>query len=178
MSPFQIIFVILFIAFFAGSSVRVVAMVEQKRAGLPMMRSRIVFFFTACLMLICLIPLGLYGMLSTLVTVSDLAAVLVNLVGFALTFDFRREAGEGGVDEGGTQVRAYQVYYQGTPYGIVTKEGFDTLLQYGLLKRQRTVELIVDFKQKAREQGVALSLLRNREGKQTLIRVEPPHIGS
>jgi hypothetical protein len=38
--------------------------------------------------------------------------------------------------------------------------------------RQRTVELVEDFKQKAREQGLGIRLLKKRDGSQTLIKVE------
>ena len=71
-------------------------------------------------------------------------------------------------------VRAYQVYYQGKPYGVVTREGFGHLMQYELLKKQRTVELVDDYQQQARKQGVKVVLLQNRDGGQTLIKVEVP----
>ena len=100
--------------------------------------------------------------------------VAANLVGFVLTYDLAVSRWLGGNrdDKEKAGVRAYQVYYRGSPYGIITREGFDHLLSQGLLKRQRTVELIEGFKQKARAQGVEIRLLKNRDGSQTLIKVE------
>ena len=177
MTPLQIIVVVLFGAFFVGSWLRIVAMLGHKKAGLPMGRSRLVFFFTASLMLVCLIPLGMFDMLSAPVTVSDLAVVLANLAGFALTYGYSVQGGTTEEEEMQATVRAYQVYYGGKPFGIITKEAFDGLLQHGLLKRQRTIELVDDFKKRAREQGVGISLLRSRDGNQTLVKVEIPEEG-
>ena len=56
----------------------------------------------------------------------------------------------------------------------MTKEGFDRLMAFELLKKQRTVELIADYKERAREQGVSVVLLQNRDGTQKLLKVEMP----
>ena len=112
-------------------------------------------------------------MLSVPIVISDLSVVMANLVGLAMTFQLREKNGvEASNNEGHPAVRAYQVYFQGSRYGLVTKEGFDKLLSYGLLKRQRTVELDEDFQRKARQQGLSIDLVQNRDGSQTLIRVE------
>lgn len=175
MKPLELIIVALFAAFFVGTIVRILGMLAAKRAGKSMSRPRLVFFFTSCLMLVCLIPLKLFDLSSTAVTVSDLAVVVVNFAGFLLTYDIssRRRDGEE-ADSGGTTLRAYQVYYRGRPFGVITREGFDILMGHDLLKRQRTVELVEDFQTKSRQAGVEISLLRSRDGAQTLIQVEGP----
>ena len=66
----------------------------------------------------------------------------------------------------------YQIYYEGDPFGIIAKADFDRLLEHGLLKRQRTVELVEDYPRKARELGLKIQLLKNRDGSQTLVKVE------
>ena len=173
MNVLEMIIVALLATFFLGSCARVITMLNQKKIGHPMMRFRMLFFFTTCLMLICLIPLGIFHMLSVPIVISDLSVVMANLVGLAMTFQLREKNGvEASNNEGHPTVRAYQVYFQGSRYGLVTKEGFDKLLSYGLLKRQRTVELDEDFQRKARQQGLSIDLVQNRDGSQTLIRVE------
>ncbi len=174
MEPLEITIVLLFAVFLVGTIFRIVSMLERKKAGEPLERSRLVFFFTACLMLVCMIPLAIFEMLSVPVGSSDVVVVAANFLGFALTYKLRfgREAGDGGDEQ--ASVKAYLVYYRGSPYAMITREGFDGLLQYGLLKRQRTVELVEDFKRSAREQGVGIRLLKSRDGKQTLIKVDTP----
>ena len=66
------------------------------------------------------------------------------------------------------------MYREGARFGLVTKEGFDVLLEAGLLKRQRTVELVDDFQSQARAKGIGLRILRRREGSQTLLQVDTP----
>ena len=172
----EIVIVLLFLAFLVGTVVRIAAMLERKEAGHSLDRDRLVFFFVGCLMLVCLFPLRMFGLLRLPGLVGDLAVVLANGVGFALT---RRDAGasDNGVEEEeeteGRGTRAYQVYYQGKSFGLVTKSGFDRLMQFGLLKKQRTVELEDDYQRRAREQGVEVVLLQNQDGSQTLVKVEP-----
>ena len=174
MNPLEIVVVCLFLGLLVGTGYRIVAMWEKKKAGEPSGRARLVFFFVACLMLVCLVPLAVFEMLTIPVGASDLMVVVGNMIGFALTYDLALSRGLGGKREGQEQagVRVYTVYYRGSPYGIITKEGFDLLLGQGLLMRQRTVELVEDFKQKAREQGLGIRLLKKRDGSQTLIKVE------
>ncbi len=69
-------------------------------------------------------------------------------------------------------MKVYQIYYQGEVLGLITKEGIDRLLAGRLLKRQRTVELIDEYRARAREQGVAIRLLKNPASGQVLVKVE------
>ena len=69
-------------------------------------------------------------------------------------------------------MRAYTIYYQGKPLGIVTKEGFEKLASLKLLRKQRTVELVDNYKELARSQGARVLLLQNADRSQTLIKVE------
>ena len=166
--------VILFALYFVGTVFRIVGMLERKRADGAVERARIVFFFTACLMLVCLIPISLADLLTGPVLIGNLAVVLVDLIGYALTFDVSLPA-FGGLGRGrkadAQGTRVYQIYYEGDPFGIIAKPDFDRLLHHGLLKRQRTVELVEDYSRKARELGVKIQILKNRDGSQTLVRV-------
>ena len=174
MDPLEAIVAVLFAVFLIGSVIRILAMLERKKVGEPLERSRVVFFFTACLMLVCLIPLRLFELASTPVVLSDLVVVIVNFIGYALTYNLDRRSAAAEEEGVGRLLRTYQVYLQGVPFGQVTKEGFDVLLEMGLLKRQRTLELIDDYKKQARDQGISIQLLRSRDGSQTLIQVEAP----
>ena len=173
----QTVLVLLFLAFLVGTVVRIAAMLERKEAGHSLDRDRLVFFFVVCLMVVSLFPLKMFGLLHLPGLLGDLAVVLANAVGLALTFRGTRAAndgsGSGEEQEEGRGTRAYQVYHQGRSFGLVTKAGFDRLMRYGLLKKQRTVELVDDYRERAREQGVEVVLLQNQDGSQTLIRVEP-----
>lgn len=176
MSALPIILVVLFVAFLIGTVVRIVGMLERKRSGGDVERARLVFFFVGCLMLVCLIPMRLFGLLDTAVLLSDLSVVVANFTGYALTYSRKRRGG-GGSDEkkAGATVRAYQIYFHGKPYAIITKEGIDLLLANKLLKKQHTVELVDDFQTQAQRAGIGIRLLRNREdGKTMLMRVEGP----
>ena len=79
-----------------------------------------------------------------------------------------------GEDDEPALVRTYQVYREGVRFGLVTKGGFNVLLEAGLLKRQRTLELVDDFQSQARAKGIGLRILRSREGSQTLLQVDAP----
>ena len=164
---------LLFALFFIGAVVYIFAMLERKRSGQSLERDRLIFFFVACLLLICLVPVWLAKLLKMPVLVANLCAAGANGVGFVLTY--RRSAraeGEAGPER--NPMRTFQVYYQGQPYGIVTREGFERLLECELLKKQRTVELIDNYQQQARQQGVTVQLLKNEDGSLTLIKVEGP----
>ena len=175
MGYLQYIVLLLFIAFFTSSIFHIVAMLARKREGARLERDRILFFFFAILLLVCLVPLGFFDLLSTGIVVSNVCVVLANLAGFVLTFSLAREESDKGEREPEeTGVRAYQIYYEGQPYGVVTKEGFDCLMAFELLKKQRTVELISNYKDRARAQGVNVVLLQNRDGSQRLLKVETP----
>ena len=171
----EIIVILLFAGFLIGSVLRVLAMLERKKVGEMPERARVVFFFTGCLMLVCLIPLAIFELLSPAVVVSDLVVVIANFVGYALTYELGLLSGRSGSEDGdAAQLRTYQVYFEGARFGLVSKEGFDVLLELGLLKRQRTVELVDDYKRQAREKGVGIRILRSRDGTQTLLKVEGP----
>ncbi|MDA1348779.1 MAG: hypothetical protein O3A47_07920 [Chloroflexi bacterium] len=175
--PLEILLILLFAGFLVGSVMRILAMLERKRAGEMPDRARVVFFFTGCLMLVCLIPLGFFDLLSTAVAASDVVVVIANFVGYALTYELKRRSSDKNASDGeAARVRTYQVYLEGARFGLVNKEGFDVLLELGLLKRQRTVELVDDYKRQAREKGVGIRILRSRDGTQTLLKVEGPAV--
>ncbi len=176
MKPLELVIIALFAALFVGIIIRIFGMLEAKRAGMSMARARLVFFFMTCLMLVCLIPLALFNLSSTPVVVSDLAVVVANFIGFVLTHDLRLKRGTEEEKSEGTTLRAYQVYYRGQPFGVIAREGFDLLIAHDLLKHQHTVELVEDFQAKSRQARVEITLLRNRDGTQTLIQVEGPPV--
>lgn len=167
---------LLFSGFFVGALCEIAAMLKRKRTGGNLERFRLVFFFVACLLLVCLLPLWVYGLLTRPIWASNLAAVVANLVGWALTFGTGKKAAKQreAVPEKGVGIRTYMVYYQGAPYGLIAKGAFEKLLECGLLKKQRTVELVDDFKTRARQQGISIQLFKSRDGSQTLIKVEAP----
>mgnify|MGYP001161264596 CR=1 FL=1 len=47
MNVLEMIIVVLFATFFLGSCARVITMLDQKKIGQPMMRFRMLFFFSA-----------------------------------------------------------------------------------------------------------------------------------
>ena len=69
-------------------------------------------------------------------------------------------------------MRAYAVYFQGKQLGMVTREGFEDLLSNDLLKKQRTVELLDDYQEKARRQGLKVMIYQNKDDSQRLIKIE------
>ncbi len=170
----------LFALFFLGALVQIGLMLMRKRRGGSLGGFRLFFFFMACLMLACLVPLGFFDKLSAAVWVSDLSVVLANLIGWSLTYGRARkeklQAETEAEAESAQNVRAYAIYYQGKKLGIVTKEGFEKLALLKLLRRQRTVELVDNYKELARNQGARVLLLQNQDGTQTLIKVEGPDI--
>ena len=177
MDLLEVTLVFLFAAYLVGTVFRILAMLERRRADGQVERARLVFFFTACLMAVCLVPLALFDLLTGPVLVSDLAVVVADLVGYALTHDLRGLVmGRGGPDgrPETPKTRVYTLYREGVPFGLVTRQDFDRLLQHGLLRKQRTVELVDDYRQKAREAGVKVVVLKSRDGSQTLVKVEEP----
>lgn len=176
MSALEVILVILFVAFFVGTVMKIATTLERKRAGDSVERPRLVFFFLGCLMLVCMIPIRLFELLSGPVVLADLAVVITNFLGYALTYEWRRRAGTGAEEpQERTTVRAYQIYYHGQPYALIAKEGIDILLAHKLLKRQHTVELVEDFQSQAQRQGIGITLMRSKDGgKAMLMRVIGP----
>ena len=172
----------LFACFFAGTLVEIILMLGRKRQGLALDRFRLVFFFLASLMGICLLPLWIFTKLTPAIWVSDLTVVLANLIGLGLTYTWERGGGAGEAGEAeeaeeaeeDRSVRAYTVYFQGKKLGIVTREGFERMLAADLLKKQRTVELVDDYQERARRQGLQVMIYQNKDGSQRLIKVEGP----
>lgn len=178
MSWLEVVLALLFALFFVGTCLRIAGMLERKKEGGDVERPRLVFFFVGCLMLVCLIPLHLFELLGQVVWIADLAVVAANFTGYALTYDRSRSHTAGGAAQekpAGATVRAYQLYFRGKPYALITKEGIDLLLAHKLLKRQHTVELVEDFQTQAQRAGVDIRLLRNKaDGKTMLMRVAGP----
>ncbi|MEW6751137.1 MAG: hypothetical protein AB1505_09170 [Candidatus Latescibacterota bacterium] len=164
---------LLFGAFAVGALAQILAMLERPPADPSVERFRLSFFFAACLLLACLVPLWLAGLLTAPAAALDLAGVALNVLGWLLTVARNRPERASDPGEGrGRGIRTYRVYFQGEPFGLVTRADFEHLTQCGLLKRQRTVELVDDYPEQARRQGRRVQLLRNRDGSQTLIKVE------
>lgn len=175
MSAAEMILVVLFVAFLIGTILKIVGMLERKRAGGGIDRARLVFFFLGCLMLVCMIPMRIFEMLSGPVMAGDLSVVVANFAGYALTYQWGRKGASGPEEPAPRKtVRAYQIYYHGQAYALITKAGIDVLLGHKLLKRQHTVELVEDFQTQAQSQGVGITLLRSKDGSQKLLRVEGP----
>ena len=152
MTILEVILIVLFVAFFIGTVLRIVSMLERKRGGGDIERARLVFFFLGCLMLVCMIPMRLFELLSGPVVAADLAVVAANFIGYALTYSWRRKGRSETPQR--TTVRAYQIYYRGEPYALIAREGIDLLLAHKLLKRQHTVELVEDFQTQAQRLGL------------------------
>lgn len=159
--------VLLFLGFLIGTLVEILVLLEGRRTAQNLEHFRLIFFFVACLLLVCLVPLRLAGLLSRAVLATNLAAVGANAVGWILTC--RWQGGRPEEKVGGK--RAYQLYYQGEPYGLITRETFAQLARHELLKKQRTVELVDDYQERARQQGIEVQRLANKEGTQILIKV-------
>lgn len=167
------VILVLFTGFLAGALAEIQVLLYRRPTGDRLNRFRLLFFFAACLLLICLIPLGWAGLLSQPVLALNLAGVGTNLIGWALTF---RRGSNARPDpalmaQGGGGSRVFQLYLQGEPYGVITRETFGQLARYGLLKKQQTVELVDDFQPRAVQQQVEVERYTNKEGTQTLIKV-------
>ena len=167
----EVAILMLFALLFCGALLKVGYMLVCKRRGQDISGHRFTFFFMANLTLICMLPLWLFNRLSLSVWIGDLSVVLINLTGWALTFNRNRNA-EVKPKNKHRGVRAYTVYYRGQPLGVVTKEGFGRLSELNLLRKQQTVELVEHYAEEARRRGVRVVLLQNRERNQTLIKVE------
>ena len=167
----EVAILMLFALFSCGAFLQVGYMLVCKRGDRTYPVTDSFFFFMASLSLIVYIPLWLFGRLNPSIWIGDLSVVLINLIGWGLTFDWNRE-GEGSLQEENQRVRAYTVYYRGQPFGVVTKEGFGRLAELNLLRKQQTVELIDHYAEEARRQGFRVVLLQNKERNQTLIKVE------
>jgi len=166
---------ILFVGFFVGTLVEILAMLKRKREGRALERFQLVFFFVACLMLVCLVPLWMAELLTREVALANIAAVAANLAGWMLTFSRGKREGQGREKEAvRVGIRTYMLYHQGKQFGLIAKGTYDKLAELGLLKKQRTVELVDDYQEQARKLGVKIQLFKNKDGTQTLVKVETP----
>lgn len=139
-------------------------------------RYRLFFLFGACLTMACWASLWLARLMSLPVQVTQGAALGLNILGGVLTlvrgrWIRRTQNLDSQVGGEGPGVRVYTVYYDGKPLGLVTRGAFDKLAELGLLKKQRTVELVDDYPRRARGQGATVQLLKSKDGTQTLIGV-------
>lgn len=169
----------LFLVFEAGALLLITAMIERQRSGRSPDRERLLLFFGLCLMPVCMGVLRFYGRLGWLVG-GCLATVMATCAaGLALSLvrwgraDAAAATGSGRAAAEAPGMKVYQIYYQGEVLGLITKEGIDRLLAGQLLKRQRTVELVDEYRAQAREQGVEIRLLKNPASGQVLVKVEP-----
>ena len=164
----------LFALFLVGTLIEIALMLGRKRQRLGLERFRLAFFFMTCLMPVCLVPLWIFAKLTMAIWISDLTVILANLIGLALTYTGASKGEDEAIaEEGeGRSVRAYAVYFQGNKMGVVTRKVFEQLLANDLLKKQRTVELIDDYQERARRQGLEVLVYHNKDGSQRLIKVE------
>ena len=169
----------LFLLFFAATVVFVRLMLNRKTKGKSLQLYRFGFFFLGCLMLVCLVPLWLSKLLNPVTVVSNLGVVAANAVGYVLSLDRRWGIGARGKPDGQPQkLRSYQVYFRGQPFAVITRDGFNQLMELKLLKRQRTLELVDDYQRQAKKQGVQVLLLTNQDGSKKLLKVEGPETDS
>ena len=178
MRGFDALLLALFLVFEAGALLLITAMLERKKSGRALDRERLLFFFLFCLMPVCMGALKFFGELGLLVGACLGGVMLTNALGFALSFgrwpaSSKAEAGKGQPQPEPAGMKVYQIYYQGEVLGLITKEGIDRLLANQLLKAQRTVELIDEYRGRAREKGVEVRLLKNPASGQVLVKVEP-----
>ncbi len=166
----------LFLVFEAGALLLIAAMIERQRSGCSPDRERLLLFFGLCLMPVCMAALRFFDRLGWLVGMCLGAVMATCAAGLALSLIRWSATGKGRAagpasapEEPGRKV--YQIYYQGEVLGLITKEGIDQLLAGQLLKRQRTVELVDEYRARAREQGVEIRLLKNPASGQVLVKV-------
>ena len=169
----------LFLLFLAATVVFVRLMLIRKTKGRSLQLYRFGFFFLGCLLLICLVPLWLSKLLNPVTVLTNLTVVAANAVGYILSLDRQRGSGVGAEpDDPPQKLRSYQVYFRGQPLAVITKDGFNQLMELKLLKRQRTLELVDDYQQQARMQGAQVLLLTNEDGSKKLLKVEGPEADS
>lgn len=177
MRGFDALLLALFLVFEAGALLLIMAMLERKRSGLSLDRERLLFFFLFCLMPVCMGALKFFDRLGWLVGGCLGGVMLTSALGLALSFGRRpsspkAEAIGGQLTPEPPGMKVYQIYYQGEVLGLITREGIDRLLAGQLLKKQRTVELVDEYRARAQEQGVAIRLLKNPASGQVLVKVE------
>ncbi len=139
-------------------------------------RARVVFLFCGCLLLVCLGLLASVGVVGQGVLFANLAAVAANLLGLLLTWAWSwppkpDEPARRQTPRSSRGTRAYQIYLDGEPFGVITRQTFEQLNTLGLLKRQQTVELVHDYRERAAQSGVQVQRFASREQTQMLVRV-------
>ncbi|MBI2504512.1 MAG: hypothetical protein HYW07_14925 [Candidatus Latescibacteria bacterium] len=176
MRGFDTLLLALFLVFEAGALLLIAAMLERKKSGCSLDRDRLLFFFFFCLMPVCMGALKTFGRLGMLVGGCLGGVMLTSALGFVLSFG-RWSGKQETLSQPEPQpekagVKVYQIYYQGEVLGLITREGIDRLLANQLLKRQRTVELVDEYRARAQEKGVEVRLLKNPASGQVLVKVE------
>ncbi|MBM3276907.1 MAG: hypothetical protein FJY95_02325 [Candidatus Handelsmanbacteria bacterium] len=177
MRAFDALLLALFLAFEAGALLLIAAAIQNQRSGPSPDRERLLLFLGLCLMPVCMGVLRHFGQLSLLVGGCLGVVAATCAAGLALSrvrWPTRGGAGEERAvpapPEAGRKV--YQIYYQGEVLGLITREGINRLMAAQLLKRQPTVELVDEYRARAREQGVEIRLLKNPASGQVLVKVE------
>ena len=56
------------------------------------------------------------------------------------------------------------------------REGFEQLMKNDLLKKQRTVELVDDYREKTRRQRLKVMIYQNKDGSQRLVKDKGPNL--
>ena len=56
--------------------------------------------------------------------------------------------------------------------GMIMRECFEQLLKNDLLKKQRTVDLVDDYREKTRRQRLKVMIYQKKDGSQRLVKVE------
>ena len=131
---------------------------------------RLNFFLMAVLMGICSLLFWWFQLLELRVLIGLFLVVIINLLGFILSYKWDRHPNEN--DFATKTVRVYNIYFRGQRLGAITRNDFDKLMSLELLKKQQTVELIDDYETQARNKGVTVSVLSNSEGTERLVKVE------
>ena len=131
---------------------------------------RLNFFLMAVLMGICSLLFWWFQLLELRVLIGLFLVVIINLLGFILSYKWDRNPNEN--DFATKTVRVYNIYFRGQRLGAITRNDFDKLMSLELLKKQQTVELIDDYETQARNKGVTVSVLSNSEGTERLVKVE------
>ena len=115
----------------------------------------------AVLMGICSLLFWWFQLLELRVLIGLFLVVIINLLGFILSYKWDRNPNEN--DFATKTVRVYNIYFRGQDWGNHSSD-FDKLMSLELLKKQQTVRLIDDYETQARNKGVTVSVLSNSEG--------------
>lgn len=161
---------LLFLFLTSFSIFKIIRMKLTYEEALRLHSFRLHFFLMAFLMAICLLLFWWFELAEFKSQIGPLVVIIVNLVGFILSFKWGESSKE--LYSESKSVRVYNIYFRGQRLGAVTKSDFDKLIALDLLKKQQTVELIDNYQAEARRKGVTVSLLSNSEGTERLVKVE------